>query len=241
MRRVVIGLAVLGGVALVAALLAWYSLDLIVRAALVHWGPEVAGVKVDVAEVRISPRDGLGRIGGLEIGNPAGFSAARAARFAEIRLAVDPATLTSGVVVVRELAILAPQITYERGDRQTNLDAIQRSIEAYAKRSEAADGGPETGGKRLKRRFVIERLSIRNARVVMTARGLGGQGLAFDLPDVELRDVGKRQGGVTASQAAALVAATLQQKIALRVLTNVEALRRGGLEGAIDALRGLLK
>jgi hypothetical protein len=27
----------------------------------------------------------------------------------------------------------------------------------------------------------------------------------------------------------------------VRVLTNVEALRRGGVEGAIDALKGLVK
>ncbi len=88
---------------------------------------------------------------------------------------------------------------------------------------------------------MIEKLSIRKTRVTMTNRGLGGQGLAFDLPDVELRDVGRRQNGVTASQAAAIVASTLQQKIALKVLTNVEALRRGGLEGAVDALKGLVK
>ena len=94
---------------------------------------------------------------------------------------------------------------------------------------------------RAKRKFVVERLTIRNARVVMTARGLGGQGLSFDLPDVELRDVGKRQGGVTASQLAAVVTATLQQKIALRVLSSADALRRGGLEGAVDALRNLVK
>jgi hypothetical protein len=142
--------------------------------------------------------------------------------------------------VVRELAIAAPQVSYERGDRGTNLDAIQRRIDAYAKGSGAADGKAE-GTTRAKRRFVVERLTIRNARVVMTTRGLGGQGLSFDLPDVELRDVGRRQGGVTASQLAAIVTATLQQKIAVRVLSSADALRRGGLEGAVDALRNLVK
>ena len=75
----------------------------------------------------------------------------------------------------------------------------------------------------------------------MTNKGLAGQGLTFDLPDVDLRDVGKRQKGLAASQVAQLVTATLQQRIAMRVLSNVDALRRGGMEGAIDALRRLIK
>jgi len=223
----------------ILAWLAWNSIDLIVRVALEHWGPDVMGAKVEVSEVRISPRDGLGAVRGLEIGNPPGFSAPRAARFGEIRVALEPSTLLSDVIVVHELAVESAQVTYERGDKTTNLDAIQKRIESYAKGPGGAGGNDAQRAK--KRRFVIERLAIRKARVLMTTRGLGGQGLAFDLPDVELRDVGKRQGGVTASEAAALVASTLQQKIALRVLTNAEALRRGGLEGAIDALKGLVK
>jgi len=241
MRRVLVVLAVLAGIGVLGALLAYNSLDLIVRAALEHWGPDVTGVKVEVAGVEISPRDGRGRITGLDIGNPAGFSGSRAVRFGEIRLAIDPATVTSGVVHIRELAVDSTQVTYERTDKATNLDAIQRHIEAYAKRTQAQGDGKGIAGASVKRRFVIDRLTIRKARVLMTTRGLGGQGLAFELPDVELRDLGKRQGGLTASQVAAVVASTLQQRVAVRVLTNMEALRRGGVEGAIDALKGLVK
>lgn len=239
MKKAAIVLAVLG---VAAALLAWHSLDLVVRLALERWGPDVTGVRIDVEDVRISPRDGRGRIAGVELGSPAGFSAPRAARFGELRVALDPSTLFDDVVVIRELAAESLQVTYERGERGSNLDAIQRAIEAHARGPGGGAGkGGAGGAARGKRRFVIERLSIRKARVLMTTRGLKGQGLAFDLPDVELRDVGRRGGGVTASQAAALVASQLQQKIALRVLTNAEALRRGGLEGALDALRGLVK
>lgn len=240
MRKAAIVVAVAGVLAAFGGILAWNSLDLIVRAALLNWGPGVTGVKVDVERVDISPFDGRGRISGLQLGNPAGFTTPRAARFGELRLALDPATLRSGVIVVRELAFESLDVTYERGNRGSNLDAIQQSIEAYARgpRARPAKGAQDAAGD--KRRFVIERLSIRRARVLMTTRGLKGQGLTFDLPDVELRGVGG-DGGVTASEAAAIVASALQQKIAIRVLTNVDALRRGGLEGAIDALRGLVK
>jgi hypothetical protein len=65
--------------------------------------------------------------------------------------------------------------------------------------------------------------------------------VSFELPEVQLRDIGKGKGGVTASEAAALVVSTLQNRIAQKVLTNADLLRRGGVEGAVDALKGLLK
>jgi uncharacterized protein involved in outer membrane biogenesis len=190
--------------------------------------------------VRISPTSGRGVIRGLEIGSPPGFSAPRSARFGEIRVALDPSSVTSRVIVIHELAIEAPQITYEKGAKGANLDAIQERIDAYAKKS-SGGAADDSGSASLKRRFIIERLTIRGGRVTMTRSGLMGQGLGFDLPDVELHDVGKRQNGVSASEAAAVVASTLQNKIAQKLLTNIELLRKGGIEGAVDALKGLLK
>lgn len=234
--RLLVAVAAAGAILAILALLAWTSIDLIVRAALEHWGPDVTGAKVSVGEVRISPFDGKGRVGALEIGNPPGFSAPRAVRFGEIRVDLEPSTLASGVVVIHELAVEGSQVTYERGERMTNLDAIQQRIESYAK-GPPGEAGAKQAERAKKRRFIIDRLSIRKTRVLMTARGLGGQGIAFELPDVELRI----RKGVTAGEAAAMVASALQQRIALRLLTNADLLRRGGLEGAIDALKGLVK
>lgn len=240
MRKIGVALAILLALAGGAAYLAVHYLDFLVKMALERYGPDVTGVKVDVGEVRISPRDGLGTIRALELGNAKGFSAPRAARFGEIRVAIDPATLTEPVVVIRELVLDAPQITYERSGRASNLDAIQASIQGYAKKAagaEVASGEPRSA----RRRFIIERLAIRGARVTMTNPALRGQGITFDLPDVQLREVGRRENGVTASEAADIVARALQQRIAQKLITNIELLRRGGVEGAVDALRGLLK
>jgi uncharacterized protein involved in outer membrane biogenesis len=223
----------------------------------------VMGVPVKVKEVRISPRDGKGSVRGLEIGNPTGFSAPRAARLGEIRVEIDPTTLREPVVRIRELYVDTPAITYERGNKTTNLEVIQKNIEAYVRgqtpeappRGQTPEAPPGKAGKSPgsvpgsessvpgleKRRFIIDRLAIKAARVTMTNPALKGQGLSFDLPDIEIRDLGKRQGGVTASEAAAAVTSTLQNRIAQRALTNIDTLRKGGVEGALDALKGLLK
>jgi hypothetical protein len=117
---------------------------------------------------------------------------------------------------------------------------IQRQIEAYVAKGAAAEGQGK-GSYSVKRRFIIESLVIRGGKVIMTTAGLRGQGINFDLPEVQLRDIGKSRNGVTASEAAALVVAALQVKIAQKVLTNMDLLRKGGVEGAIDALKGLIK
>lgn len=229
-------LAVLAGL----ALFFYNRLDLVVKVALEHYGPDVTGVSVKVGEVEISPHDGRGRLRSLELGNPPGFSASRSARFGDVILEIDPATLRAPVVHVRAIGVEAATIVYERGDKTTNLDVISRKIEAYAKavtEKESAAGG----AARSKRRFIIDRLLIRGAKVTMTTPSLRGQGVTFDLPDIELRDIGRKQNGVTASEAASIVTNAVIARIAQRVLSSIDLLRKGGIEGAIDALKGLVR
>lgn len=240
-RKILVGLAILALLAGGGIYLAYHSLDLIVKMALEHYGPEVTGASFKVGEVKLSVRDGRGTLRNIEIGNPAGFASPRAARLGEIRVALDPATVTDAVVRLHELAVIAPLITYERGDKATNLDAIQKNIEAYIQRSGGPSDSRAAQAKQGRRKFVIERLVIQGARVTMTNPALRGQGVSFDLPDIDLRDVGKRQGGATASEIGNMVAAVVQQRIAQKVVTHIELLRHGGIEGAVDALKGLLK
>lgn len=237
MRKILLAAAVL--VALVAGLAfwAWHSLDFIAKVALEHFGPRVTGVALQVGDATLAPREGRGRLRGVVLGNPPGFAAPHAARLASVRVAVDPLTVLEPVVVIREIAIEAPEITFERGPGGTNLDAIQKNIEGRAR----PPGGGEGSAPAASRRYVIERLAIRGARVTMTNPALKGQGITFTLPDIELRELGRRQNGITAGEAANIVATTLIARIAQRTLTNLDALRQGGARGAIDALKGLLR
>ena len=241
MKKALAAVAILILEVAAVAFWAYHSLDVIVKYALEHYAPDVAGVTVKVGEVRISPRDGRGSLTAVEIGNPPGFSAPRAARLGEISVAMNPVTASDPIVIIHDITIDAPLITYERGNKGTNLDAIQRNIEAYVKRSAASSDGKTAAGTGIRHRFVIERLAIRGAKVTMTNPALKGQGVTFDLPDIELRDLGKRQGGLTASEVANIVATTLIARIAQRLLTDVDLLRRGGVGGALDALKGLIR
>jgi uncharacterized protein involved in outer membrane biogenesis len=241
MKKAIIAFAVLLVLVAVAAFIAYERIDLIVKLALEHYGPEVTGTSVRVGDVEISPRTGRGRLKYLEIGTPPGFSSPRAAHFKDVILELEAATVRTQVVHVTAIGIDAPAIVYERGDKTTNLDIIARNIEAYSRRAGEADGNSAAAADTGKRRFIIDRLLIRGAKVTMTSPSLRGQGVTFDLGDLELRDIGRRQGGVTASQASSIVANAVIAKIAQRVLSNIDLLRKGGVEGALDALKGLIR
>lgn len=241
MKKILIVVAILVVLVGGGAWWAYSSLGVVVKYALEHYGPEVLGVSVQVRDATISPRDGRGVVRGLEIGTPTGFNAPRTARVGEIRVDLDPGTLSGPIVRIHSLVVESPVITYERGDHGTNLEAIQRNIQAYI----AGSGGPSSTrpaqAKSGKRKYVVDRIALTGAKVTMTNPGLHGQGITFDLPDLELRDVGKRQGGLTPSEIGNVVVDELQARIAQKLLTHLDLLRKGGLGGALDALKSLLR
>jgi hypothetical protein len=236
-----IALVVVIAVLLIAAYAAYRSIDLIVVYAFEHYGPQVLGVPVKVHGAHISVFDGTGRVEGLDIGNAPGFAAPQSARVGEIRVALEPLTLRGPVVRVHELAVANAAITYERGDGPANLDVIRRHIRAYVEGQKAPGGPREPGAQPPRHRYIVDRISIRAVEVTVTHPALHGQGITFELPEVELSDVGKRQGGATAGEVADAVTSALEQKIAQRLLTRLDLLRQGGVQGAIDALRGLIR
>ena len=242
MKKALIVLGILLVLAAGAAWLVINRLDVITHYALEKYGSEMLGVDVKVKDVELSPTDGRGSLKGVEIATPKGFTSPRTTRVGEIRLALEPATIRDNLVVIHEIAVESPEIWYDRGGSgTTNLDAIQKNIEGYLQRSGTPAEGKAAGPPAPGRRYVIEKISIRGARVTMTTAGLKGQGIGFTLPDIELRNIGQRPEGVTAAQAANVVTNALISKIAQRVITNLDVLRKGGKDAAIDALKNLLR
>lgn len=237
-------LLILGLLLLLVGGVAWWafsSLDHIVKGALEHYGPEVLGVSVSVGAVEISTKNGRGAIRDVALGNPSGYSGTHSFRVGEVTVALDAATITSDVVVIREISVDAPNIQYELVGGKANLDVIQQNIERYLSR--AGEGGkPSSAGKGQKkaRRYIIHAANIRKAQVRVTNPLLKGGGLDFTLPDITLRRIGDDGQGVTGGEAAKIVAQALILRIAAKALTGGQLLDRG-VDGALDMLKEILR
>jgi hypothetical protein len=172
---------------------AWWflqSLDGLVKRAIHRWGPEITGVSVKVDSVKIEVAAGKGAIRGLVIGNPRGYEAPHALKVGELSLTLDAASLTRDVIVLKELTIASPDVVYERGPGGDNLSVIQKNVDAWV----AKNAGPKQADAGPGKKFVIENLYLRNGRARF------GTTASAAVPDLHLRDVGKKTNGATAGE-----------------------------------------
>ncbi len=222
MKKLLLALLVLA--IAVAAGLFWLSrsLDGLIRQAIESYGSPMTQSQVRVAGVKISPADGKGSISGLTVGNPAGFKTPHALKVAQVELEVDLKTVAQDVVVVRRIAIQAPDVIYEKGDPQSNIDAIVRNIGA----SVSGANAPSEGNKKPGKKLIVELLSVRDARVQVSAPFMQGKTLSLPLPDITLKDIGRANGGVTPAELGQAIAGALKARLSAAVEPWAPAAKR---------------
>lgn len=196
--NIVIGAVVAAGVLLFIALNLWLGTQ--VQTAIVEIGSGLTKTTVKLENVRIELLNGLVQLDGLEIGNPPGFTAPHAVRLGTARVRLDVRSALSGTVVIDEILVEAPDITFE-GLPTSNLSVIQGNVTA-AGSSKPADDKPAKPAVSGSKKFLIKKFTLTHGRV---AASVGGQSLRLSLPDIHLTDIGKETGGATPEQVASAV------------------------------------
>jgi len=221
---------------------AWWlfrSLDSVVASAIRSYGPQITGVSVKLGSVIILPSDGQADINGLELGNPKGFATKRALSVGHIGVKLNVASITQDVVLIKEVVIEQPDVTYEHALGGSNLDVIQRNVDAYVAKllGTKAAGKNKGPGKKM----VIDNLYIRGTMAQVSANGLQGKTVTVRVPDVHLRDIGKKSGGVTSSEVTKLVLAALIRNVAQSVAAmGLDGVTKGAATLG-DKLKGFFK
>jgi hypothetical protein len=220
-------------VLVIAAVAAYFMLQnplgRMVKMAVEEFGPEMTQATVKVGKVEISATDGHGALSGLFLGNPKGFKSDYALKAGTVEIKLEPASLAKDVIVIRKILIDAPQIGYEKVDDITNFDAIQRNIEKYlGTKSDKGEKPMQGSGKKM----TIDSFVIRNAKV--NYNGM----LELTLPDIELRNVGKKTGGATSAQVVKAIVAELNTKLALAL---AKAAVIGGVGGVVVGAGAAIK
>jgi hypothetical protein len=186
------------------------NLDSLVKAATESIGTEAAGVPVQVAEVRIKLSQGTGSITGLSVANPPGFKAASAIRLGEIALQLDQKSVTHNPVVIREIRVIAPQVTYDLAAAGSNLASLRGNIAAFAQGRSAPGATADKPAGKDDVTFVIDRLSLDPGTLTLATPLADGK-TSVPLPPIVLTDIGKAAGGTgTAEIAQQILGAVLQ-------------------------------
>ena len=200
-------------VVIIAGLFYLYSsLGSLIKTAVEKYGSEITQAKVQLNEAEVSATSGTGALHGLYVGNPQGFRTASAFQLGEISLTLDIGTITGDPVVIKEIVVSAPEVTYELGPQGSNIDAIKRNVDAYTKGSGTKKEAESTAEskKAAGRKIVIENLYIRNGRV-NSGSTLSDKTMSAPLPDIHLTNIGKQKGGATPGEVAEKIIGALGQ------------------------------
>jgi hypothetical protein len=176
----------------------YHSLDSIVASAIRTYGPKITGVSVKLSSVKIQVTDGTAELRGLELGNPKGFHTEHALSVQKISMRLNVASVTKEVVLIEEISIVQPEITYEYASGTSNLDVIQRHVEAYVADKTGSKQATESPGTQKK--IIIQNLYTKGATAKVAASALKGKVMTVPVPDVHLTDIGKKSGGATAGE-----------------------------------------
>ncbi len=245
-RLFVIGGGALGLIVLIVVVILFYvvsSLDPLIKAAVEKYGSEFTQVEVTLKEADVSVTSGKGALRGLSIGNPQGFKSERAFSLGEISLALDIGTVTQDTIVIKEVVISAPEVTYEIGPQGNNISAIQRNVDASLGKGK---GKPETNEQKgaakdesAGPKLVIEHLYIRNGKVKVSSTLVQGQKLSALLPEIHLTGIGKKSGGATPGEVIKQVIGAMGQSTTKAVGTL--DLGKGAVKKATEGVGSALK
>ena len=236
-RLLIIGGSAVGVlvVAVVAVVIYVYSsLDSLVKQAVEKYGSEATQTEVKLKEVKLNITSGQGALHGLKVGNPKGFDTPAAFQLGSISVNLDTSTVTGNPIVIKQIAIEAPEVTYELTPAGSNVGTIQKNVDSYANKFGGGKQAPqpkaktEDDGKKL----VIETLTIKGGKVTVAASILPGQGrsMTAPLPDITLRNIGKDSGGATPAEVSAKVLTALNE-------SAIKAAGSIGVGATLDSLQ----
>lgn len=202
-RNIVILIVVLAFVALFALILHPLWVGATVKFAAEKVGPKFTGTAVALEQCELNLYGGKVGIEGLSVDNPKGASAVQAVSLGTARIVVDPMTVTSDVIVIKEITVKNLFVSYEKIGTKSNFDIIaetakgdqsaavpvEKPVEQPAESQQVAETKlPET-------KVIIDKLTIDGIKVSL-------YGIPLTIPvSVNMKDIGRETNGIGISDA----------------------------------------
>lgn len=205
--RIVIALVVLIIVAVVAVGL---FLDSGIKKGVETVGPMVAKVPMKLDSVSVSLWSGSGKINGLLVGNPEGYKTPSAIKVGTAELALQPGSLLSDKVVIRNINVQGPEITFETDLKGNNLSRIVANMEGSSGTEPAK---PESQSKS-SRKLQVDNFVVTGGKINVSVTALGGKSATVPLPEIRLTGLGQGPDGITAAELTKRVLQEIEKKAA---------------------------
>lgn len=241
-------------VAAVAAYVFTPSLDTIVRRLVNKYGSQVTGTDVDLKGFSLSLSSGEGKISQITIANPKNYSAPYLFKLDEISIKVNLKSLTSDTIIIDEIKVRQPEITYEMISlTQNNVSEILKNIENYGKTSAsaAADAKPQKETKATKsdsagKKVIIKNLLIDKGNIDVIAALPGKtQKLSVALPSIKMQGIGESRHGEsipeTISKVIGKILTTASQTVVKSNAIDLKGIAQENLNNVVGGVKDRVK
>lgn len=195
--------------------------------------PEFTKTAVTVGAVDFNPFAGQAGVKSLTIGNPAGFEGDML-KLADISVKLDPKTLLSDKIVIRDIFINGVSVNYAVSSHGvSNIAALQQNVSGGTKPKAAPASAAAKQPQKPEKQVVIDSFTLKNAEVSASFAGIGA---TLPLPDIHITDIGKHQ-----SKSAKEAFADILSVFSKETLTAVQNAARETVKSGAKSLNKLLK
>lgn len=206
-------------VIVVAVVMIATNLGPMIKKAVNEYGPGVTKTKVSLGNVDVSLFSGKAKLKELFLGNPEGFKSPYAMKVRSILVDIDEKSITGDTIIIERIEILSPDISYEKIKGGDNFQAIMKNVQSSVGSEKQAPTNQE-GKKGAGKKLLIRDFVVKGGKVNLTMPLLAGKTINAPLPDIHLKDIGKKKGGASPAEAFNEVFQSLYAKITSPAVTD---------------------
>src|SRR6266436_1393517 len=186
-KFVVRSLLILAVLIVLAVLGTYFFLGTVIKKGVETVGPKITKTDVKLNSASLSILSGSGKINGFVLGNPQGFKTPAAISVGTVNLAIEPRSLFDNKVIIRDITVDGPEITFETDLTVVNLKKLE-----------------------------VDNFLIKNAKVHVSVNAplVGQQTANVTIPEIHLTNMGTNADGITAAELSRQVLAAIVEKSA---------------------------
>ncbi|MCR9075374.1 MAG: hypothetical protein NXI07_04975 [bacterium] len=168
----------------------------IAKEAIERGGTYAMQVDTTVSTVDVNLGAGTATMSGLNIANPNGFDTDHFLNLGDSSARVNLESVRTDTIVMPEITLSGIDVILDKGGSPSNYNTILNSLKRFESEEQTTPDEAQPGKKLVIDRLLLEDINIRVANMPGVSLAVGD--VAVNIPEIELRDIGKEESMTTA-------------------------------------------
>jgi len=230
MKKIVIIGGALIIIVIILIVMGLSNLGPIIKDAVNKYGPQITKTEVTLKDVGISIFSAEATLKDFRLGNPKGFKSPHAVSVGKVHVDVDETSLMGDTIIIDKIEVVAPEIIYEKSLKTDNFKSLLNNVQSSASKEKSAE--KKSGGDSSGEKIIIRDFLMRDAKLSLAVTMADVRSVDAEIPDIHLKDLGKKEGGISPAEAFELILAALYKTVTSPGISNAlkESLKNLGAD-----------